>query len=199
MNKFVIYLFALLFTTFSASAGEMPEIPAVGDMAKFEWPIKDRPTYYLELEILAIDAGKDQITLRQTTTTSFGGPPQVGESKVSISALPSKAQLMEVLRDCRGAGGVPEVITVPAGTFDTCKIAQVDGGLTNTSWLTTVPFASAKITQTGRDSKGYYYDTDLRLIEFRFGGAAGTAASNVGRAAWALPLALQATKKWQGR
>lgn len=55
------------------------------------------------------------------------------------------ADMVQILTDCVQSGYVLESTTVPAGTFQTCKVQTPTG----VNWLGDVPFGSVKIESSG--------------------------------------------------
>lgn len=136
--KFVIS--ALAFVGFASAAHAMP---AVGDSATFNgnWgadAVSQTMTY------VSFDQATN--TFKQSTTTTIGAQaPQTQEDAVKMEDTASDAQLQDLVTNCAAYGYTPETVTVPAGTFASCKLPMEGGGF---AWLAVVPFAAVKFEAT---------------------------------------------------
>ena len=79
----------------------------------------------------------NQVWLVQATDGS-----QVNIEKWTVSDMPSKKEVLSVLKNCIQYSGAKEQITVPGGIFETCKFANDVGGFT---WIGDVPFSMVKV------------------------------------------------------
>lgn len=124
--------------------------PAVGDIATFrgtwgEEPIEQTMTY------TAFDASSRQFT--KLTTTTVGTNPTVSlETIVEFNDSASEEALQSIVTNCDQVNGTNESLAVPAGTFDTCKVATNGGGFV---FLGVVPFGVVRMDTVadGKDLK----------------------------------------------
>jgi hypothetical protein len=59
----------------------------------------------------------------------------------------------DAVGDCPELGGSVETITVPAGTFTTCKTTRTEGDAKLEVWEAAVPFVEVKSVRTLADGK----------------------------------------------
>jgi hypothetical protein len=135
---------ALAALAFSAVAHATP---AVGDIANYagNWGT-DAVTQ--TVSFTAFDQATN--SFKQSTTTTIGTQaPASQEDVVKMEDTASDAALQDIVTNCANYGYVPETITVPAGTYPTCKIALEQGGFV---YVGVVPFAVIKFdtTQDGK-------------------------------------------------
>lgn len=80
---------------------------------------------------------------KKVTTTKIGvNAAQTAEEWVNKDDTASDAALQDIVTNCANYGGKPETITVPAGTFPTCKAPMQSGGTMN---IGVVPFAIVRV------------------------------------------------------
>ena len=116
--------------------------PAVGDAVYFTgtWG-SDSITQHISFT--GFDSASQQFT--QVTTTTIGSAaPATQTDLVAYNDTASDAALTEIINTCTARSGTPETITVPAGTFRTCKML-LSG---NWFWIAEVPFAVARVEAT---------------------------------------------------
>lgn len=135
--KLMTFLAALAFTTVASA------FPAVQDRAEFKGVFQGGGggsiDFLQSLEITGFDASSNIYTVRSTLTAR--GQNQAQEIQVAKDDLLDRARVQMVIANCPMAGGTAETLTVPAGTFQTCKIPQERGGEV---WIAEVPFGIAK-------------------------------------------------------
>ncbi len=149
---------ALALTAFSTLAQAMP---AVGDFAAFDGTTVtsqgQQIAFHTEIALTQFDASQNAY-LQQSVTTAPGIQPIQEQKWVNANELLSDATVQQILASCAQQGGVSETVTVPAGTFNTCKITDSsDGSMYNVSQ---VPFGIVKATST---------QTNMSLVSFRTG------------------------------
>lgn len=118
-------------------------MPKVGDYAEFTGTTtrdgKSLPGY-LTTEITAFDAATKEYTVKTVYQFQDEGAPTVEESKQTD--MPTDATIDSILANCANIQGVTETITVPAGTFTTCKAPSDQEGYV---WIGKVPFGVVKL------------------------------------------------------
>lgn len=153
-----LMLTALALTAFSTLAQAMP---AVGDVAAFDGTTvtsQGQPiAFHTELTLSQFDASQNAY-LQTSTTTAPGIQPIVQQKWVAATDLIDDATVQAILAQCSSQGGVSEVIAVPAGTFNTCRIVDSsDGSVYNVG---AVPFGIVKAVQG---------QTNMSLVSFQAG------------------------------
>lgn len=134
-------------------------MPKVGDSATHSGTtVANGQTYLVQVtnSLVAYNASADMFT-QNTVTTIEGHGTRQKQELVKSSDLIGDATIDALLADCAGNGGVDEVVTVPAGTFATCRIAGDDGAQYN---LGKVAYGIVKMTSTA---------TNLNLQSFTNG------------------------------
>lgn len=135
-------LFATLALLLAATIAQAT--PAVGDIASFSGTtVHAGQTYPLQitLQLTAFDQPTGAFT--QVTTTQVAGQTQTRSEQVAAADMITDATVESLLTNCVANGGVSEIVAVPAGTFETCKIAGDDGTLYNVG---RVPFGITMVT-----------------------------------------------------
>ena len=74
--------------------------------------------------------------------------------KWAVDDMPSQKEVLSVVSNCVQDSGIKETITVPAGSFETCKFPNDSGGFT---WIGDVPFSMVKVDAG---------ETKLELLNF---------------------------------
>lgn len=127
---------ALAFVGFASAAHASP---AVGDSATFNgnW---GADAVAQTMTFTSFDQATN--SFKQMTTTTIGAQaPASQEDAVKMEDTASDAALQDLVTNCAAYGYTPESITVPAGTFASCKLPMEAGGFV---WLGVVPFAVLK-------------------------------------------------------
>lgn len=139
--------------------------PQMGDAAAYNATVQQNGQEMLgdvTVELVNFDARQNAFLERQTLTFS-GQQPQVSEEWKASSEYLDDATIDALLGNCAGNNGVSEQVTVPAGTFNTCKLtinnAEVQGYL----WVAKVPFGFAQMIQQ-RKADGLVINLDLRTF-----------------------------------
>lgn len=141
--------------------------PAIGDYAMWKGTsVRNGMSSNISLErsITGFDASMDMFSVVETV--SVDGQVQTSTIAQKSDELLTKQQVGEVLSFCAMAGGVLEGVTVPAGSFATCKLpttnenGQSDGFI----WVGDVSFGIVKASGV-QDGADYV----LELSTFRAG------------------------------
>lgn len=131
-----LFVSAIAAFAFSAVAHASP---AVGDAANFAGTWGDA-TVTQNVTFTAFDQASN--SFKQSTTTAISGQPTATqEDMVKMEDTASDAALQDIVTNCVSYGYVAETITVPAGSFPTCKLPMEAGGFV---WIGVVPFAVIK-------------------------------------------------------
>lgn len=91
------------------------------------------------IEIVSFNASASQYTLKNTVV--YNGQTNVQNADVAADQLLNNARVASILADCSQMGGTLESLTVPAGTFNTCKVPQERGSMI---WVADAPFGFVK-------------------------------------------------------
>ena len=148
-------------------------MPSIGDLAFFDatiqFPGETPQNFSLTQELLQQDPwGND---LERVTENFPGNPPLVEDNWINSANLNSDATVNDDLANCARRNGSLQTLTVPAGTFSTCKMnysgSDANGNaVTGTVWVGKVPFGFVK-ANTVRQDDGQ--ETYLSLRSFHFG------------------------------
>jgi hypothetical protein len=153
--------------SFLASAAQAASGPAINDTAIFSGTaiIKGQNTIVsAELRLLQFDASKDVFLKRSTWSLSEQTDSQDEwvESKQILSADVAKG----IVESCADFGGKPELITVPAGQFQSCRMDSEDETSIGQAWIAAVPFGIVRAISHSKDASVH---TDLVLQAFALG------------------------------
>lgn len=133
--KVVLSIIASLMLAAAAHA-----TPAVGDQVAFQGTWGGQAVQQ-GLAITEFNAGARQY--KKYTVTKIGeAAPQSQEEWVNADDMASDAALSAIVANCPQYNGVAQQIQVPAGNFQTCRLALEQGGYV---WIGQVPFAVVRI------------------------------------------------------
>ncbi len=118
--------------------------PTVGDFVQF----RKADGSALELKNNGLDTA-NHVWLVQVTEKNI-----VTIEKWAVDDMPSQKEVLSVVSNCVQDSGIKETITVPAGSFETCKFPNDSGGFT---WIGDVPFSMVKVDAG---------ETKLELLNF---------------------------------
>lgn len=134
MMKLILSALALLAYSTAALAA-----PAVGDAVSFQGTWGSEAVYQ-HLTYFAWNPSTRQFSKR--TTTKIGtNAPATQDELVNFNDAASDAALSAIVNNCAARGGEFQTISVPAGTFRTCKML-IQG---NWYWIAEVPFGVARV------------------------------------------------------
>ena len=136
-------------------------MPAIGDKSSLTMTVSNGTqsvTYGYEMSLTGFDAALSQYT--RHTVQSYNGQSQERDDAVAATDLLDDARLQAILTNCDAGGGTTESVTVPAGTFSTCKIVTEDG---SEYWIGNVPFGIVKMAQA---ANGYTLSAELQSYVF---------------------------------
>jgi hypothetical protein len=156
---------ALLIVLFSATTFAMP---SVNDEATYDMTISmlgQNMKGTSNVKLVAYDAATKQFT-QVTTITMEGQAPQTQNVQIQADKLPSDESVNDVVSTCQTKGGTVEKVTVPAGTFNTCKMAAQDPQFgAGTSNIGNVPFGMVQSTFGAAGMA----DINMKLNAFKLG------------------------------
>ena len=128
--------------------------PAVNDTATFAGTMASvgapANQFAVTLSLVGYNPTNDQFTMEQTV--NFSGQAQVNQIQVQKSSLVSEAMAQYMVANCVENGGVNETLTVPAGTFNTCKMTESDTESEALIYIADVTFGLAKQVTTSLTS-----------------------------------------------
>lgn len=135
--KIISILFISLCVSLSALA-----TPAVGDQAVYSGTVTTKNktmAYELEQSILSQDTTTGKFKMQ--TKASYNGKSLKKAYPVDQQNLLSDSAINQQMTDCTKNLGTLETITVPAGTFNTCKMKGQGGHV----WIASgIPFGIVK-------------------------------------------------------
>ena len=161
MTSFLSSLFIFL-----ASSAALA-YPAVGDHAMMSGTVTQggmNASVTLERSIVSSDVTTDSFAVVETQT--INGQAQTSTMSSKSDEMITQQQVNGMLTYCTLSGGTLETITVPAGTFATCKVLTEDenGHQEGFVWVGDVTFGIVKIT-----GKSQGADYTFELASFRSG------------------------------
>lgn len=137
--------------------------PQAGDAAAYNATIQvngQQMLADLTVELTSFNVRDGKFLERQTLTFS-GQAPQVSEEWKAYDEYLNDATIDGLLANCAANNGVLETIAVPAGTFNTCKIAFNNDQTQGYIWVAKVPFGFAQMI-TQRKADGLVINLALR-------------------------------------
>lgn len=103
----------------------------------------------VELRVLALDETKNFFLKR--TLTSFGGRLDTREEWLTGDGITTSAKGAEIITMCSLHGGRLELITVPAGRFQSCHVESQDEATYSEVWVGAVPFGIVRSVSRAKD------------------------------------------------
>ncbi len=147
--------FATIALFLSATAQATPK---VGDYSEFAFTISQGTESMVGTYTMAIvsEAGDD---VSVTTTIHFDGQPDQHQEEVTKkSQMLNDQTISDVLTNCVQYGGTPEVVSVPVGPTNSCKMAMPENK--GHAWIAAVPFGIVKQVLTSPE--GAIYTLELK-------------------------------------
>lgn len=121
--------------------------PVIGDKVEYQGTIKKDPNpekaINIKMEIKSFDAQKQEWIIQQDTTVDGRTYSETEDIDANDMFTPERVQY--VLTNCAARGGVLESVTVPAGTFDSCKLTKANSEESKEVWIAAVPFGIVKM------------------------------------------------------
>ncbi len=138
MKMYLSTLFAV-FASFTANA-----MPSIGDTAQYDFTLNGA-TGKLTQSITAYDATTNSYTVNIITT--YQGQTQTEQETREASQLLTDAQVEAMYAQCAELSGTYMKVTVPAGTYETCRLIQKSGDDSQTIYLAKgVAFGFVQVT-----------------------------------------------------
>ena len=146
----------LLILTTTVLATLAQATPLVGDYSNFKLTVNAEGQTAVGTYEMALVA-KTANGFKMTRTTKFDTQPaQHEEENVNTQDLVNDEFITTVLENCAEQGGASEVVTVTAGTFNTCSLPTESGKV----WVTHAPFGIVKAQETTQE--GYLVNLELQ-------------------------------------
>ncbi len=124
-------------------------MPAVHDYSQFEVTVTQGSQTASGLyEIELTDYNSTQDTFSQKNTVTFQGHTQTSESWQPRTNFYSDSDIANIMTNCTSLGGASESMTVPAGTFSSCRVPFDDQDAKGTIWFGPVTFGIVKQDMT---------------------------------------------------
>ena len=120
--------------------------PKLGDTAHYNLVMTGGTTTAtgtLNLQITAIDAAADSVSVTETYTMQGQSGSDVQPAKLS-EFQNAKNGVADVVLNCVKYKGTPEVVTFEGGNLKTCKVVDNNEKETGFMWYADVPFGFAK-------------------------------------------------------
>lgn len=155
--KFIILSTLLAFSNFAAAT------PSVGDSSKFAMQLNAGVPDSTEngtIEFALVSQTGTDFQMSQTIIVE-NEPADYAETTVAAADLLDDQTIADIVTNCPSYGGEAQTITVPAGTFATCLLAN--GGLL--SWIGSVPLGLVKQFNVNQDGSS----VSLELMSFVVG------------------------------
>jgi hypothetical protein len=150
-------LFALIFSTFTAQA-----MPSIGDVANYNFVFNGKPGQ-LSQTITAFNSSTNAFVVM--TMTTFGGQTRTEQQERDADELLTDAKVEAIMVNCAQYGGMLGTTSVPAGSFESCKLAQTQGTRTQTVYVSRqVTFGYVKLTD-----KDVGQNVDIQLVSYTRG------------------------------
>ncbi len=142
--KFAAAMTLALLSSITATTAQAT--PTVGDKAHFSATLSlgKRPIMDGTATFEVVGRQPDNGGWVVNSVTNLSGKIEQKQNLVQESDLLSEAAIDDILANCAAKEGVAEVITVPAGTFQTCAIPKSNDSVTGTVWVAKVPFGYVK-------------------------------------------------------
>ncbi|MGE3973919.1 MAG: hypothetical protein AB7F59_05260 [Bdellovibrionales bacterium] len=146
------FLLGLVLSAMTAQA-----MPTIGDTAQYNYTIGAQKVAVTQ-KITAFNSGAN--TYNILISANVNGRVINQNQSIEADKLITDAQVDAILADCAGNGGTPMMVTVPAGTYQTCKLVQNDeSGQPQTIYIAdNVAFGYVKANGT---AQGQTYMIDL--------------------------------------
>jgi hypothetical protein len=146
----------LILCALTLAASSSFAMPTVGDSASYDLvqTMSGQTVNYSITETLTgYDAANKQFS--EASLATYNGQSSSTTKVVLASKLLTDAQVTSYVAGCTGIGGVNETITVPAGTFNTCKVSSTQNGTTGTINVALVAFGIVRYESS--DATGNHF------------------------------------------
>ncbi|MBK9322544.1 MAG: hypothetical protein IPM97_06260 [Bdellovibrionaceae bacterium] len=142
--KFANVITLALFILFAAPNAKAT--PVVGDKAVFSATLSLGKRAIMDGTATFVVVGRQPETGNWVvdSITNLSGKIEQKQNLVQEKDLLTEAAIDDILSNCAAKGGVSEVVTVPAGTFQACAVPKSNETVTGTVWVAKVPFGYVK-------------------------------------------------------
>lgn len=155
-----------LISSVGYSTGYTIEEPKTGDAAKFfgTASLEDGPSILIkELRIIDYDANRYEFLVR--TTIAIDGNPSRHEEWVPGGDILTSESAGLIVESCREQGGQMEILSVPAGKYNSCRIDSESRSSTITTWYAAVPFGVIKQHTVAKEDSAVSSVIELESFE----------------------------------
>jgi hypothetical protein len=144
-----------IFLTVILSGAVASAFPSVGDFAHYMTRDSSMGDYESSAEIIGYTATSETEGLFQIRQINYlnAGPDELIVEQLSAYLLSSKS-VARYLQNCPTMGGVFATVTVPAGTFKTCRVTITGENYINEVYIADVSFGWAKMEFNSLDGHG---------------------------------------------
>ena len=104
------------------------------------------------LSLTEYNPSSKQFRQVQSLTVPAAGVDQTSDQWMNESDLITNAQASAYVSQCASSNGTPETISVPAGTFNTCKTVVNNDNSKGFAWIGVVPFGVVKQDLTDKEN-----------------------------------------------
>jgi len=145
-------LTSLFFITGLTTATKAHATPALNDRNDYRVQVIQLGNYKVGnvvVELTDYDENLDQFL--QKTTAHFFNETHTKEEWMNRRQFYTNEQVQDTLNHCSRYGGWKQLLTVAAGTFETCSLPVRGAYFSGTAWIGDVPFGIVKtdLNQTG--------------------------------------------------
>ena len=145
MAKFFYATLAILILSARAVEAATPQLGYQAEFEVTQSGVSEKA--YSKLEVIDNSMSRESLVVKSSKVTL----DKTTVAQVEMSDFDVVNQ--DVVTDCPEEGGLIETITVPAGTFLTCKTVRSENGGKLEIWEGRVPFNSIKTVRTMADGK----------------------------------------------
>lgn len=135
--KIIVLLSVLLVSSFAFALGK------AGDKASYNTKmVAAGQSYQGTITVELAKSASNQLVLR--TSSTLNGVLRQEEKLADENSIVTDLKIVQIMGNCKQMNGVEETVVVPAGTFNSCKVAlPQNAGSVN---FAAVPFGIAKLS-----------------------------------------------------
>jgi hypothetical protein len=135
----------VLFSSFICGLSHASLEPKTGDTVKFfGTAYSEDGSSILIKEIRIIDYDPHRYEFLVRTTTAIDGTPSRRDEWVPGGDILTSESAGLIVESCREQGGQIEILSVPAGEYNSCRIDSESQGTMIATWYAAVPFGVIK-------------------------------------------------------
>ncbi len=144
-------IMAFLTLLFAASFADA--YPEVGDRVEWVGSIDNQDGKAIQIKVTKEVLSRDEKSKSWSVKKVIQFGDETTEEINDVKNLYAPEQFKQTLESCEKSGGKLEEVTVPAGTYATCKITTVtDEGRVDDRWWGDVPFGLVRKNTTNRNA-----------------------------------------------